>query len=327
MLYIGVDLGGTKIEAAALAEDGTILARERQSTPSSYDAALAVIGDLTRSVEAKARDARAALGPNPGIGVGAPGSVSPQAGVVRNANIGWLNGRRFRDDLETKLGRPTALSNDANCLALSEALDGAAAGANSVAAVILGTGHGGGLVINGRLVEGANGLAGEIGHIGLPWARPDEVPGPPCWCGRQGCAETFVSGTGFARDFAAHTGRRLAAQQIIRAAESGDIEAQSAVERLLDRLGRVLAAMVNTFDPEVFVLGGGLSNIGLLYERLPAHVAPYVFSDSWDARFVPAQFGDSSGVRGAAYLWRTTTGPAWNSLSLPTASTDALPCR
>ncbi|MDG2520672.1 ROK family protein [Caulobacter segnis] len=327
MLYIGVDLGGTKIEAAALSDDGAVLARERTATPDNYDAALQTIRQLTTSVEGAARNALPALGLNPGIGVGAPGSVSPKAGIVRNANAVWLNGRAFREDLQTLLGRPVAVSNDANCLALSEALDGAAAGAASVAAIILGTGYGGGLVINGKLVEGANGLAGEIGHVGLPWPNEDEVPGPACWCGRHGCAETFVSGTGFARDFKTRTGRNLTAREIIAAAQAGDEDAEQAFDRLLSRLGRALAGLVNTYDPEVFVLGGGLSNVTSLYERLPAYVAPYVFSDAWAARFVPARFGDSSGVRGAAYLWRETGAadapqPIAPSLTLTALSAD-----
>ncbi|MDC7684553.1 ROK family protein [Asticcacaulis sp. BYS171W] len=305
MLYIGVDFGGTKIEAAALDSSGAVLARERSPNPGAYEAALTVIRDLTLSVEQQARALPACRNlPVPGIGVGIPGSPSPRTGTIRNANAVWLNGKPFLRDLERTLGRPVRLSNDANCLALSEALDGAAVGHDSVAAVIIGTGVGGGLVLGGRLIGGANGIAGEIGHFGLPWATAAETPGPACWCGQRGCVETWVSGTGFARDHAAQTGRHLTAEAIIDDMRAGNPDAQATFTRFLSRLGRTIAAIANLYDPEVFVFGGGLSNVAEIYEHLPAQVAAHVFSDAWDALLVPARWGDSSGVRGAAYLWR-----------------------
>jgi len=304
MLYIGVDFGGTKIEAAALSRDGRFLARQREANPGNYEDALRVVCDLVASVEREAQavapDLKAVTGT---VGIGSPGSVSPRTGLMRNANSQFLNGRTFREDLEKQLGRPVRLANDANCLALSEAVDGAAKGAQSVFAIIIGTGCGGGLVINGRLVEGANGIAGEWGHMPLPWPKPEEVPGPLSWSGLYGTMEEWVSGSGFARDFREVSGRDLRSEDIIDAMRAGDREAAAAFDRLLDRLGRGLAALVNVLDPEVFVFGGGLSNVPEIYQRLPDLIRPYVFSDSWEAKLVPAQWGDSSGVRGAAYLW------------------------
>ncbi|MFT3996061.1 MAG: ROK family protein [Asticcacaulis sp.] len=304
MVHIGVDFGGTKIEVAALDAEGQYLVRERRPNPGEYDAALRLIRELIDSIDAQVRQkpghADASV---PGIGIGMPGSVSPRTGVIRNANSTWLNGKAFRSDLEHVLERPVRLSNDANCLALSEATDGAGAGAASVVAIIIGTGCGGGLVREGRLIEGANGLAGEIGHMALPWPNETEWPGPACWCGLSGCVETWVSGTGFARDFQATTGRRLRGEEIITAMREGDAAANEAFGRYVSRLGRTLATIVNLYDPDVFVLGGGLSNVSELYDRLPEQVAPYVFSDVWEARIVPARWGDASGVRGAARLW------------------------
>jgi len=305
MFYIGIDFGGTKIEAAALSPEGDYIARERCANPGSYDAALEAIRTLVAAVEQQARaNPRYADSQIPGIGIGAPGSVSPRTGVVRNANATWLNGRAFRQDVEAVLQRPVRLSNDANCLALSEALDGAAFSYRNVAAIIIGTGCGGGLVAGGQLIEGANGLAGEVGHMSLPFPRADEAPGPACWCGQHGCTETWISGTGFARDFAAVSGRTLKAEDIIAQMRAGDANACAAFDRLLSRLGRTLAAIVNIFDPDAFVFGGGLSNVGEIYSRLPSYVQPYVFSDDWNAALIPARWGDASGVRGAAYLWR-----------------------
>jgi fructokinase len=296
LIQVGVDFGGTKIEAAALAPDGCFLARVRAPNPGSYDAAIATVADLIAQAEQQA-------GARGTIGVGSPGSVSPRTGVMRNANSTWLNGRRFREDLEAGLGRPVRLANDANCLALSEAVDGAAAGLSVVFAVIIGTGCGGGLVVDGRLVEGANGVAGEWGHIPLPWPRPDESPGPACWCGRHGCLETWISGTGLRRDHAERTGQDLGGEAIIAAARSGEAGAAISFERYLDRLARGLAVICDIADPDAFVFGGGLSNVQELYERLPALIEPHIFSDGWRARLAPAQWGDSSGVRGAARLW------------------------
>lgn len=295
-MRIGVDFGGTKIEASALDDVGAFAARIREPNPGDYDAALALVADLIARVEAEA-------GPTRSIGLAIPGSPSPRTGLIRNANSTYLNGRRFGKDLEAALARPVRLANDANCLALSEAVDGAGKGVASVFGVIVGTGCGGGLIIDGKLVEGAHGVAAEIGHISLPWPRADEAPGPACWCGLNGCLETWVSGTGFQRDHEATTGRAWKAQAVVEAARSGDAGAAAALARYIDRLGRVLAMVVNLADPEVFVLGGGMSNVAELYDRLPEIVARHAFSDRWDGRIMPAKWGDSSGVRGAARLW------------------------
>ena len=295
-MRIGVDFGGTKIEAAALADDGAFAARIREPNPGSYDGALALVADLIARVEAEAGPARS-------VGLAIPGSPSPRTGLIRNANSVYLNGRRFSEDLKTALDRPVRLANDANCLALSEAVDGAGAGADSVFGVILGTGCGGGLVIDGRLVAGAHGVAAEIGHISLPWPSAKEAPGPACWCGLNGCLETWVSGSGFQRDHEATTGRAWKAQAVVEAARDGDADAKATLDRYIDRLGRALAMVVNLVDPEVFVLGGGMSNVGELYDRLPEVVARHAFCDHWDGRIVAAEWGDSSGVRGAARLW------------------------
>lgn len=304
MYYIGVDFGGTKIEAAALSPDGAFLSRKREPNPGSYGEALATVERLILAVEADARATDPAYAQRVAtVGVGAPGSVSPKTGVMRNANSVWLNGKTFREDLEATLKRPVRLANDANCLALSEAIDGAAKGSPNVFAIIVGTGCGGGLVINGNLVEGANGVTGEWGHIPLPWPTADEVPGPKCWCGHHSCLETWVSGTGFARDFLAVSGRSLKSEEIIEAMRAGDADAVAAFDRLLKRLARGMALIVNALDPDTFVFGGGLSNVSEIYEKLPDMIRPYVFSDTWEAKLVPAQWGDSSGVRGAAYLW------------------------
>lgn len=295
-MRIGVDFGGTKIEAAALDDAGAFAARIREPNPGDYDAALALVADLIARVEAEAGPARS-------VGLAIPGSPSPRTGLIRNANSTYLNGRRFGEDLASALGRPVRLANDANCLALSEAVDGAGKGVASVFGVIVGTGCGGGLIIDGKLVEGAHGVAAEIGHISLPWPRDAEAPGPACWCGLNGCLETWVSGTGFQRDHEETTGRAWKAQAVVEAARSGDAGAAAALARYIDRLGRVLAMVVNLADPEVFVLGGGMSNVAELYDRLPKVVARHAFSDHWDGRIVAAKWGDSSGVRGAARLW------------------------
>jgi len=302
MLHIGVDFGGTKIEAAALSPSGEFLARHREPNPGNYDAALILVRDLIARVEAEARAKQPGLGGKT-IGIGSPGSASPRHGLMRNSNSTYLNGRPFRTDLEASLGQPVRLANDANCLALSEAKDGAGAGAANVFAVIIGTGCGGGVVVNGHLVEGANGLAGEWGHIPLPWPLPEENPGPKCWCGLHGCLETWISGSGFARDFHAVTGRSLKGEEIISAMRAGDAEAEACFDRWIRRLAQALAVVVNILDPDVFVFGGGMSNVPEIYSRLPSRIEPLVFTDRWEARFVPARWGDSSGVRGAAYLW------------------------
>ncbi len=293
MIRIGVDFGGTKIEAAALGAGGAIIARLRRPNPGAYQPALSVVADLVAAVEAEA-GARAAR-----IGVGMPGSISPRTGLIRNANSVWLNGERFGEDLEIALARPVRLANDANCLALSEAADGAGAGAGVVFAAILGTGCGGGAVVDGRLIEGRNGVAGEWGHTPLPWAAADEHPGPACWCGRRGCLETWISGPALAADH----GAGLTAPEIVEAARAGEPGAQAALARYVDRLGRALAGVVDLIDPDVIVLGGGMSNVAELYERLPGAIGPHVFADGFDTPIRQAVHGDSSGVRGAAWLW------------------------
>jgi len=297
MIRIGVDFGGTKIEAAALDPDGRFLARLRVPNPGDYDQALATVRDLIERVEAEAGSAGT-------VGIGLPGSISPRTGLMRNANSTYLNGRTFREDLSGVMGREVRVANDANCLALSEAVDGAVAGAKVAFAIIVGTGCGGGLVVNGQLVEGANGIGGEWGHMPLPWPSEAENPGPTCWCGQRGCLETWVSGTGFQRDYAeAPGGRQITGEAIVQASRRGEPAASAAFDRLISRLGRAIAVVCNLIDPDAFVIGGGLSNVPELFERLPGAVRPYVFSDRWEAKIVPAQWGDSSGVRGAARLW------------------------
>jgi fructokinase len=283
MIRIGVDFGGTKIEAAALSREGRVVARVREPTPQDYEAAVDAVGRLVAEAERQA-GIRASR-----IGVGGPGSVSPATGLIRNANSTYLNGRAFPEDLAKALRRPVRYANDANCLALSEAVDGAAAGAKLVFAAILGTGCGGGIAIDGRPVVGRNAIAGEWGHTPLPWPAADEYPGPTCWCGRRNCLELWISGSGLAR----------AAGKPAEAAVADPAE----LDRYVDRLGRGLAVICNVLDPDVIVLGGGLSNVAALYERLPAAVGGYVFSDVFATPIVKALHGDSSGVRGAAWLW------------------------
>jgi len=296
-MKIGVDLGGTKIEAIALAADGRELGRVRVPTPRrDYDGTLDAVAKLVRQLEQ-------AHGGPASIGVGIPGSISPATGLVKNANSTWLIGRAFDQDLAARLRRPVRLANDANCFALSEATDGAGAGAPVVFGVIVGTGVGGGLVVEGRLVEGAHRIAGEWGHNPLPWPRDEERPGPSCYCGRRGCIETFLSGPGLARDFIGATGRALDAHGVAALAAAGDADASAALERYADRMARALASVINLLDPDVIVLGGGVSNIEALYAEVPARWQPYVFSDEVHTRLVRARFGDSSGVRGAAWLW------------------------
>ena len=297
MVRIGVDFGGTKIEAAALDAEGRFLARLRAPNPGDYDGALRIVRELVAQAE---RESAATPGP---IGVCGPGSISPANGLIRNANSTYLNGRPFLTDLEAALERPVRLANDADCLALSEAADGAARGAESVFAAILGTGCGGGLVIHGRLQQGRNGFAGEWGHTPLPWPMGDEHPGPLCWCGRRNCLELWISGTGFARDH----GDGTSGEAVAAAAAAGDSPARAALDRYLDRLARGLAVVCDIIDPDVIVLGGGMSNVPPLYERLPALIAGHVFSDVFETPVRRAIHGDSSGVRGAARLWSETT--------------------
>ena len=299
-MRIGVDFGGTKIEAAVVGDDGAFLARRREPNPGAYDAAIQSVVRLIAAVKAET----GASGP---VGVAAPGSVSPTRCVMRNANSTWLNDRPFPQDLEQALGRPVRLANDANCLALSEAVDGAGAGKAVVFAVIVGTGCGGGLAVNGALIDGAHGVAGEWGHTSLPWPTAEEAPGPVCWCGLRGCLETWVSGTGLQRDHLERTGRSLSAEEIVAAARAGEPGARLSLDLCIDRLGRALAMVVNLIDPDAFVIGGGLSNVHELYDALPPVVQRHAFTDAWSGVIAPARWGDSSGVRGAARLWPSPT--------------------
>lgn len=295
---LGVDLGGTKTEAALLGAAGEVRWRERVATPAGdYGATLRTVAGLVQ------RGAAAAQGGPMTVGIGHPGTLTPE-GRIKNANSTCLNGRPLQADLEALLGRPVRLANDANCLALSEATDGAAAGAGVVFAVILGTGVGGGIAVQGRVLAGANGLAGEWGHNPLPWAEGDELPGPACYCGRRGCVETWLSGPALARD----DGRGLTGEQIVAAAAAGDPAAQATLDRHAQRLARALAGVVNLLDPDVIVLGGGLSRLPGLVDRVTAQWQRWVFSAGSAAplatRLATAAHGDASGVRGAAWLWR-----------------------
>lgn len=296
-MRIGIDLGGTKIEGIALADDGREIDRRRVPAPRGrYDDTIRAIVDLVSAIEHAAGDRGS-------VGVGIPGATSPATGLIKNANSTWLIGHRLDEDLARALARPVRLANDANCFALSEATDGAATGASIVFGVIIGTGTGGGLVINGQLVVGANAIAGEWGHNPLPAPKDDERPGPPCYCGRSGCIETFLSGPALARDYISLGGDDLAAVDVAARADAGDPRAITALERYEDRFARAIASIINVVDPDVIVLGGGLSNISRLYDRVPALWAPHVFSDRVATRLVRAKHGDSSGVRGAAWLW------------------------
>jgi fructokinase len=294
---LGIDLGGTKIAGVALAPGGATLAEHRMPAPRlDYGATLEAIGEMVARLE---KDS----GGRGSIGVGMPGSAAPVDGLVQNANSTWLNGCPFGRDLEARLGRPVRLANDANCFALSEAVDGAGAGASSVFGVILGTGCGGGLVFRGNLIDGPLGIGGEWGHNPLPWATPDETPGPRCWCGRHGCLETWVSGPSLEADHARTTGERLAGAEIAARAGHGNAAARATLDRHADRLARGLAHVINIFDPHIVVLGGGLSSLPHLYAVLPDRIAPHLFAAQPRVAVKPPRWGDASGVRGAAWLW------------------------
>jgi fructokinase len=294
---IGIDLGGTKIEGVALAADGTETARRRISAPrDDYDKTLAAIADLVADLSQTA-----ACGAP--IGVGIPGAISPATGLVKNANSTWLIGHPIRRDLEARLGRPVRLANDANCFALSEATDGATQGHHCVFGVILGTGVGAGLVVNGKLLLGPNAIAGEWGHNPLPWPDPTELPGPKCYCGKRGCIETFVSGPGLATDHLRVTGVELTAEAIVDGADESGHACKDTLHRYADRLAKSLAHVINIVDPDAIVVGGGLSNVAALYDLVPARWGRYVFSDEVSTPLLKARHGDSSGVRGAARLW------------------------
>lgn len=293
MIRIGVDFGGTKIEAAALDARGRVQARVRVASPGSYAASLEAVRDLIAEAERQAGVGGAT------IGVGIPGSPSPASGLIRNANTTHLNDKPLQADLERVLGRPVRLANDANCFALSEATDGAGADANVVFGVIVGTGCGAGVTVDRQVLAGRNGIAGEWGHTPLPWPRADELPGPGCFCGRLNCLENWISGPGFAR---AH-GTGASAHAIVEAAMAGDPMAVASLDDYVDRLARGLAVIADILDPDVIVLGGGMSNVEALYPRLPAAIGSYTFSDVFTTPVRKAVHGDSSGVRGAAWLW------------------------
>ena len=296
-MRIGVDLGGTKIEAIALADDGREIARRRVATPRrDYDATIGAIVALVKGIE---RD----TGREGSVGLGMPGALSPASGLVKNANSTWLIGRAIDRDLAQALGRPVRCANDANCFALSEATDGAAAGARVVFGAIVGTGTGGGIVVDGRVLTGPNAIAGEWGHIPLPWPRDEERPGPSCYCGQAGCVETFLSGPGLARDYRQGTGAELEAAEIAARAERGEAAAAAALARYADRMARALAVVLNLLDPDVVVLGGGMSQMMRLYEQVPRLWQEWAFSDRITTPLRPPRHGDSSGVRGAAWLW------------------------
>jgi fructokinase len=295
-LRMGIDLGGTKIEALVLDGGGTELARERVPTPAGdYAATLQALAGLVRRLEMR-------IGSQCRVGVGMPGAFSRVTGRVKNSNSVCLNGQPLRQDLETLLQRPLRFANDADCFTLSEATDGAARHAAVVFGVILGTGTGGGICVDGKLLAGPNAITGEWGHNPLPWPQMDELPGRVCYCGKRGCIETWLSGPGLALDYRECSAQELTAQAIVRAAGTGDAVALAAMDRYVDRLARALAGVINILDPDCIVLGGGLSNYMRLYEAVPARWGRYVFSDSVETRLVPAKYGDSSGVRGAAWL-------------------------
>jgi fructokinase len=296
-IRIGVDLGGTKIEALALEHDGSEIARHRIATPRfDYDATVAAVAGLVARIEAQTSRRGS-------VGIAIPGTVSSKTGNVKNANSTWLNGKPFDRDLRVALGREVRMANDANCLAVSEATDGAGAGKHLVFAAILGTGCGAGIAIDGRAHSGMNGVAGEWGHNPLPWPRPDEYPGPPCYCGRRGCIETWISGTGLEADYLRATEIELKGAEIVARCAAGEPAAVASVERFEHRMVRALAHVINLLDPDVIVLGGGLSGIARLYQNVPPKLREYAFGNEADTPVMPAKHGDSSGVRGAAWLW------------------------
>ena len=300
-MRIGVDLGGTKIEAIAMAADGSIANRVRVATPrGDYDATVRAIAGL---VDAVSRNTPQHLPEDLPVGIGIPGTISPATGLIKNANSTWLIGKAFDTDLEAAMKRPVRLANDADCFALSEAADGAGSGARSVFGVILGTGVGGGLVINGGLLHGPNAIAGEWGHNPLPWPKTNELPGPQCYCGKSGCIETWLSGPALEREAARNEMPSVGTPELAARAADGDTKAAALLDQYLDRLARALATVINVVDPETIVLGGGLSAIPQLYQAIPRRWGPHIFSDAVATKLVQNKHGDSSGVRGAAWLW------------------------
>lgn len=296
-MKIGIDLGGTKIECIALDEQGSELFRHRVATPcGDYSGTLKAIGKLVRVAENTMAEAGT-------VGIGTPGALSPETGLLRNSNSICMNGERVKDDLQKILNRDVRISNDANCFALSEAIDGSAKGAHVVFGVIIGTGTGAGIVVNGQVLTGPNAIAGEWGHNPLPWPNNNERPGPECYCGKQGCIETFLSGPGLSNDYFLSSGKNLTAIEIAGLAENNDLLAEESMRQYENRLARGLAHVINILDPDVIVLGGGMSNISRLYESVPKILNEYVFSDVLNTRLLAPEHGDSSGVRGAAWLW------------------------
>ncbi|GIU50203.1 fructokinase [Shewanella algidipiscicola] len=301
MLRIGVDLGGTKIELVALNEQGMEQFRKRVATPANYVATLNTIVSLVNEAEAQ-------LGQTATVGVGIPGVISPFSGLVKNANSTWINGQPLDLDLSERLGREVRVANDANCFAISEAIDGAAAGKVMVFGVIIGTGCGAGIAINGKIHGGGNGIGGEWGHNPLPWMTADEFNSTACFCGNKDCIETFISGTGFVRDYnhslAPHQqGSVSSAVEVMALVSQGDAQAQACFERYIDRLARSLAHVINILDPDIIVLGGGMSNVSAIYPRLPDLLPRYVLGGECRTTVVQNLYGCSSGVRGAAWLW------------------------
>jgi len=303
-MKLGIDLGGTKIEIIALDESGKTLLRHRTATPDDdYQAIIKCITQLVVDAETKLKQSGT-------VGICTPGSLSPQgspnSGLLRNSNSVCLNGQPFKSDLENALNRHIAIANDANCFALSEATDGAGKGANVVFGVIIGTGTGAGIVINGKVLTGANAIAGEWGHNPLPWVKDDELPGQDCYCGKKGCIETWLSGAGFARNYNLKTelneSQAFTAEQIVKKAQQGDVNCENTLQLYEDRMARGLSHIINILDPDVIVLGGGMSNISRLYTNVPKLWRKYIFSDYISTRLVPPKHGDSSGVRGAAWL-------------------------
>lgn len=295
-MRLGIDLGGTKIEAAILDDSGSFICRERVPTPKDYNDIMQAI----KGVRDQVADAHGYSGP---VGICTPGSASKVTGLMQGSNSQSLNGRDLASDLQAVLNAPVRISNDANCFALSEAIDGAGAGYDSVFGVIIGTGCGGGIVVDQKIVGGVNGIAGEWGHVPLPWPVDHEYEGHDCWCGRTGCLETYISGTGLELDYFRIANEKLSAKDILAKAESGDIVADSVLQVLEDRIGRGLAMIINILDPDAIVLGGGLSNIDRLYTNVPRKWPGYVFSKAIETKLLKPTYGDSSGIRGAAYLF------------------------
>jgi fructokinase len=303
MIRIGIDLGGTKIEAIALALDGEELARKRVATPvDDYQGTLKAIKNLVREIESSIKQEGT-------IGICTPGAISPRTGLLKNSNSVCMNGKPAHKDLEVLLQREIRITNDANCFALSEATDGVAKETSVVFGVIIGTGTGAGIVVDGRVLIGANAIAGEWGHNPLPWPENDgmyeELPGPECYCGKYGCIETFLSGPGLSRDHELSVGKVFEPEQIVQHAEQGDVDAEETLQRYENRMARGLAHVINILDPDVIVLGGGMGNIKRLYKNVPKIWGDYVFSDHVATKLLAPKYGDSSGVRGAAWLWNT----------------------